>query len=256
MVPTMGALHQGHLALMREGLILADHVIATLFVNPKQFGANEDFTTYPRQENNDISLLKATGVSLLYAPHLDEIYPPNFATTVHVSGMSEILCGSHRLGHFDGVATIVSKLLLQVQPDMAIFGEKDYQQLQIIRRVVKDLNIDVNVIGHPIIRDDDGLALSSRNAYLSDSERQIAPELYKILCQLKEKIKNGDDFTHYQRWGIEAILQSGFRQVDYLSLCDSEDLSFQNRVTKSCRLLVAAHLGHTRLLDNLEILPD
>ena len=253
-VPTMGALHRGHLSLVETALTQADRVIASVFVNPSQFGPNEDFSAYPRQETADAGLLGGAGAHLLFAPTVPEMYPPGFATTVTVTGISSGLCGDIRPGHFAGVATVVTKLLLQALPDVAVFGEKDYQQLQVIRRLVRDLDIPVEVIGAPTVREPDGLALSSRNAYLSPEQRAIAPAIYRVLTGLAERLRgSGAAAAPLLAAGAEDLLRAGFASVDYLELRDAEDLAPLAQADRPARLLVAARLGKARLIDNLGV---
>lgn len=255
LVPTMGALHEGHLSLVRTAKTHADRVVASIFVNPKQFGANEDLSRYPRQEARDAELLESAGCNLLFAPAVDEIYPNGFATTVSVAGVSSGLCGAHRPGHFDGVATVVAKLLNMARPDVAIFGEKDYQQLQVIKRLNEDLNIGVEIIGAPIVREADGLAMSSRNAYLNDEERRIAGALPQILISVRNRLQSGEAVAVVLDDGRRALLDAGFNEVDYLELRDAGSLTVLNRLNQDARLFVAARVGSTRLIDNLPVRP-
>lgn len=254
-VPTMGALHEGHLTLVSTGLELADRVVASVFVNPTQFGPNEDFSRYPRQEAADADKLAGAGCHLLYAPTVDEMYPQGFATSIHVAGLSEGLCGDVRPGHFDGVATVVTKLLLQCQPHIALFGEKDWQQLTLIRRLVTDLDVAVEVVGVPTVREADGLAKSSRNAYLSPAERAIAPALYKVLNAIADGLKKGGDAAELCQDGIEKLLGAGFKSVDYLEVRAAHSLHKLGRLDQSARILVAARLDGARLIDNLGVEP-
>jgi len=255
LVPTMGALHEGHAALVRQGKAAADCVVVSIFVNPTQFGPGEDFAAYPRQEAADLARLQAAGAHLVYAPTVNEIYPPGFATTVHVGGLTEPLCGAVRPGHFDGVATVVTKLLLQVMPDIALFGEKDYQQLQVIRRSARDLDIGVGILGVATVREADGLALSSRNAYLTASERAIAPLLYRVLCQSRDRLRSGGDTAAILSEGRATLLSAGFSRIDYLDLRDADTLAPLVGLDRPGRLLAAATLGRARLIDNIAALP-
>lgn len=255
LVPTMGALHTGHLSLVSLAQTRADIVIVTIFVNPKQFSAGEDLDKYPRTLEADCEKLKSVNADLIFAPSAAEMYPPGFATNIHVAGVSEGLCGAARPGHFDGVATVVTKLLLQALPDLAVFGEKDYQQLAVIRRLVADLNIPVEIIGAPIMRDDHGLALSSRNAYLSVAELAIARQLNGHLFSLARDLS-----THPGQAGnlLEAyknkILSAGFDSLDYLELRDAYTLQpVEGPEGRAARLFVAGHVGLTRLIDNIPI---
>ncbi len=257
LVPTMGALHEGHLSLMRLAAQHCDRVCASIFVNPTQFGPNEDFEAYPRDLDRDHALLEKEGVDLLYAPEAGDIYGEGFSTSVRVSGVSEGLCGGNRPGHFDGVALVVTKLLLRVLPDLAVFGEKDYQQLQVIRRLVRDLDIPVEILGGPTVREADGLALSSRNAYLDTAERAVAPALYRILSRYAEKLSAGAgaDLDEARK----ELLDAGFDRVEYLEWRSSEGLHppAPGREPGQIpgRLLAAAHLGRTRLIDNVPVIP-
>jgi len=253
LVPTMGALHDAHMALMREARTRADRVVATIFVNPTQFAADEDLDTYPRREAADIAKLQEDGIDLLFAPDADEIYPPGFATTVTVAGVSEGLCGDYRPGHFSGVATVVTKLLLQALPDVALFGEKDYQQLQVIRGLARDLDIPVSIVGVPTVREADGLAMSSRNLHMSSHERTIAPQMYQTLTTVAERIHNGDDVGTACAAGREALTAAGFAPVEYLELRDAQSLA-PGDITDPCRILAAAWLGDTRLIDNIPLI--
>jgi len=255
LVPTMGALHNGHLELVRSVLKTADRVIASVFVNPIQFGPNEDLDAYPRMEAQDREKLASVGAHLLYAPTVSEMYPNGFASKVDVSGVSEGLCGGSRPGHFSGVATVVTKFLLQAAPDVAAFGEKDYQQLQVIKRLVQDLDIPVEIKGVPIVREEDGLALSSRNGYLSTEQRGIAPALYKVLQSTSTAIAQGTPVSDALAAGEQDLLNAGFDAVDYLELrCASSLVPMEAFDRPSC-ILVAARLGTTRLIDNLTFAP-
>ncbi len=252
-VPTMGNLHAGHIALIQHATERADFVVASIFVNPLQFGANEDLDSYPRTLAADQSKLLEAGCNLLFTPDAQEMYPQGMAqqTIVSVPGVSAGLCGGSRPGHFDGVATIVCKLFNMVQPDIALFGEKDFQQLAVIRKMVADLNIPVHIFGVPIVRDHDGLALSSRNGYLSAQQRAVAPALQQSLQALKAQIKNGrrDYATLFEQFKTD-LQAAGFR-LDYVELRDA--LSLQPAAMDSTQLvlLAAAYLGSTRLIDNL-----
>jgi pantoate--beta-alanine ligase len=252
LVPTMGALHAGHMALIEEAKRRADTVAATIFVNPTQFGPNEDFSRYPRQEAEDARMLEQAGCDLLWIPGVDDIYPEGFATTVHVSGVSERWEGEARPGHFDGVATVVAKLLLSVRPDSAIFGEKDFQQLAVIRRMVTDLSLGVEIVGAPTVREPDGLALSSRNAYLSADERQHAVALSKALNAAREAILGGAAVGTALRQGKQALVDAGFLKIDYFALVDAT-LEPLDHHTGEMRLIAAATIGKTRLIDNIAV---
>jgi pantoate--beta-alanine ligase len=254
LVPTMGGLHDGHLRLARRAGIDCDHVIATLFVNPKQFSASEDLTNYPRDEAADRDMLAPLGVELLFAPALEEIYPPGFATTVSVGDLTQTLCGPHRPRHFIGVATVVTKLLLQALPDSAYFGEKDFQQLQVIRRLVRDLNIPVEIVGIPTVRDDDGLALSSRNRYLSAEERTAAAAMPRTLEAILRRLKAApESVATVLAWGRTELMRAGFSKIDYLDVCDADTLQPVANAAANARVFAAAWMGRTRLIDNLAI---
>ncbi len=254
LVPTMGALHEGHLSLVGKGLSLADRVIVTLFVNPKQFGPTEDLARYPRQEETDAAMLASAGAHLLYAPDVGVMYPAGFVTTVHVDDVSQGLCGAVRPVFFDGVATVVTKLFLQALPDYAIFGEKDYQQLQVIRTMTRDLDIPLEVVGAPTIREADGLAMSSRNAYLTPAERQAAPVLYQTLNTIAAAINRGEEIASQIKKGSDALIQAGFSSVDYLEVRDAETLKpVETATVRPMRLFVAAWLGKARLIDNIAV---
>jgi pantoate--beta-alanine ligase len=253
LVPTMGALHRGHLALVEAARGHCERVVASLFVNPKQFGPREDFTAYPRDEAADLAKFREAGVDLVFAPTVEEMYPAGFVTAVRVAGIGDELEGAHRPGHFDGVATVVSKLLLQCLPDIAYFGEKDYQQLLVVRRMARDLDIPVKIEGIATVREPDGLALSSRNVYLSPEERRIAPLLYRVLNETATALveKPGNVAAALQN-ALAELRQAGFAP-DYLELRDAADLSPLSRLDRPARLLAAAHLGRTRLIDNIPV---
>ena len=253
LVPTMGALHAGHLALVAEGRRAANRVVATIFVNPKQFAAHEDLDLYPRREAADIGALEAAGCDLLFTPSVDEVYPTGFATTVSVSGLTADLDGAARPGHFDGVATIVTKLLIQAGADIAIFGEKDYQQFMMIRRMVRDLNIPTEIVGVPTIREADGLALSSRNAYLSADERHRAVAFPRALQGARADIEAGGDVRAALATAVASLTAAGFGPIDYVELRDAETLAPLTRLDRPARLLGAARLGGTRLIDNISV---
>jgi pantoate--beta-alanine ligase len=255
LVPTMGALHEGHLSLVRLGRARADRVVASLFVNPTQFAPHEDFQAYPRDEARDAALLKAAGCDLLYAPATEDIYPPGFATSVVVAGLTGCMEGAVRPSHFTGVATVVAKLLSQTAPDVAIFGEKDYQQLQVVRRLAADLDLPVEIVGAPIVRDADGLALSSRNAYLTPAQRAIAPALQRALLAAAAALGRGARADETEAAGVSALLAAGFEVVDYFEAraADSLERLGPGPVGAPARLLATARLGTTRLLDNVAI---
>ncbi|MGB6969427.1 MAG: pantoate--beta-alanine ligase [Methyloceanibacter sp.] len=255
LVPTMGALHEGHLSLIAVARSNADRVVASIFVNPTQFGPREDFTRYPRDEAGDMAKLAAVGIDLAYIPDQAEMYPPGFTTRVIVQSLTEDLCGSARPNHFEGVATVVGKLLLQCAPDMAVFGEKDFQQLLVIKRLVRDLDIPVRIVSGPIMREADGLALSSRNAYLSPTERKSAPLLYETLSTAAAALAEGQgcDATAVEaRFKLEG---KGFR-VDYVAIRDPETLApLSGPIRAPARVLGAVYLGKTRLIDSVPTAP-
>lgn len=257
LVPTMGALHEGHLSLVQLAREHADHVVASLFVNPAQFSPTEDFTAYPRRETRDAELLRGAGCKLLYAPPTDEIYPAGFATTVTVEALSEGMEGAIRPHHFAGVATVVAKLLIQATPDVAVFGEKDYQQLQVIRRLAMDLDLPIEIIGAPIVRAPDGLALSSRNAYLTRDQRRVAPALHQALTAAAQAIAAGEPAGAVEARSAASLLAAGFDAVDYFEVRDAATLARLDRgpARVEGRLLAAARLGSTRLLDNMSVVP-
>jgi pantoate--beta-alanine ligase len=254
LVPTMGALHAGHLALVSRARELCDRVVASLFVNPTQFGPKEDFSRYPREERADAAKLTAARCDLLFAPGIEEMYPTGFSTSVAAGAIGERLCGRFRPGHFSGVATVVVKLLLQSQADVACFGEKDYQQLQVIRRVVHDLDIPVRIEGVATVRESDGLALSSRNAYLTQDERAVAPALQRTLHDVARRIERGEaSIPAALAAGLAELERAGFAPIDYLEACDAETLAPLECADRPGRLLAAAWLGRTRLIDNVPL---
>jgi pantoate--beta-alanine ligase len=256
LVPTMGALHAGHMALVAAARHGCTRTVASIFVNPKQFAPSEDLASYPRPEAADLDLLHRAEVDLAYLPSEDQVYPPQFSTLVRVGGLSEGLCGAHRTGHFDGVATVVAKFLIQSLPDVAYFGEKDYQQLLIVRRLVRDLDLPVRIEGVATVREPDGLALSSRNGYLSPAERHIAPRLAQVLRAVAAAIeREPSSVARETERGRTELARAGF-SVEYLELRDAEDLApVTNLANRSCRVLAAAYLGRTRLIDNFPINP-
>jgi len=254
-VPTMGNLHAGHATLVTRAAEQADFVVASIFVNPLQFGAGEDLDKYPRTLAADQEKLLVAGCNLLFAPTVDEMYPGGMTvqTRVSVPQLSEGLCGASRPGHFEGVATVVSKLFNMVQPDLAVFGQKDYQQLAVIRAMVRDLNMPIQIIGEPTVRAEDGLALSSRNGYLSEEQRAIAPVLYRSLCQIATAIQAGDrDFAKLRAEQIQHIEAAGLR-MDYLEVRQGQHLRPATVEDHDVVILVAAYLGATRLIDNLHL---
>jgi pantoate--beta-alanine ligase len=254
LVPTMGALHAGHLALVTRAHELCDRVVASLFVNPTQFAPNEDFARYPRDENGDAAKLVGARCDLLYAPPLEEIYPLGFSTSISVGALAEGQCGRFRPGHFSGVATVVTKLLQQAQADVACFGEKDWQQLQVIRRVVRDLDIAVRIEGVATVREADGLALSSRNAYLSPEERAAAPALQRTLRDAAQRIERGEaTIAAALEAAASELGRAGFTKIDYVDAVDAETLAPLTRADRRGRILAAAWLGRTRLIDNVPL---
>lgn len=253
-VPTMGALHEGHITLVRTAKTRCDKVVVSIFVNPTQFGPNEDFDAYPRNEAADLAKLAAAQADLAYLPTVDIMYPPGTSTTVNVTGLTEGLCGAARPGHFQGVTTVVTKLLLQVLPDAAFFGEKDYQQLKTITRMARDLDIPAEIVGVPTVREADGLALSSRNVYLSPAQREHALAIPRTLQAVAQRLADGSAAAAHLAWGQAELLRGGFDSVDYLELCDAEDLTPLSRIgPRPARLIVAARIGKTRLLDNIGV---
>lgn len=252
-VPTMGALHKGHLSLVRAARGACDRVIVTLFVNPRQFNNPADLESYPRTEASDAAMLEPEGVDVLFAPDTAAVYPQGFATRVTVGGLQEVLCGAHRPGHFDGVATVVTKLLTMTDADTAFFGEKDWQQLQIIRRLVLDLNLPVSIAGCPTLREKDGLAMSSRNARLSPADRIVAPALHQSMAQAARAIARGADVDTTLGAARAALLQAGFSDVEYLELRHGVSLALLDGPQPGARLFAAAWLAGIRLIDNIAI---
>ena len=253
LVPTMGALHAGHIALVETGKRHADKVAASIFVNPAQFAAGEDLDRYPRQEEADAAMLEAADCDLLWLPAVADIYPAGFATTVNVAGVSDRWEGAARPGHFDGVATVVAKLLLAAAPDVALFGEKDFQQLAVIRQMVTDLAIPVEIVGVPTVRDSDRLALSSRNAYLSVVERRRAVALPRALQAAAGAIRGGAKIEQSLEDAKETLRDAGFVKIDYLALVDATTLEPLDHPGGDMRLIAAATIGATRLIDNLAV---
>ncbi len=259
LVPTMGALHHGHLSLVDSIAKECDKIIVSIFVNPTQFGENEDFGSYPRDEAHDLEKLARYSVDLVFAPTAAEMYPKGVFTSltkVHVAGLADILEGANRPGHFDGMATVVTKLLLQAQPDVAIFGEKDYQQLAVIRRLVADLNIPTKILGGELIREADGLAASSRNAYLNPMERKVAGQFNVILNRLVEAAQSGHcDLRQLERTASQQLLDAGFNAVDYVSIVDKRTLRPLDHIDQDAQVLAAVRIRDVRLLDNMAISP-
>lgn len=256
LAPTMGALHAGHMALVAEAKRRARLVVASIFVNPTQFGPNEDLAAYPRREATDAKMLDEAGCDLLWAPDVTEMYPAGFATAISVGGgLTEGLDGAARPGHFTGVATVVAKLFNQVAPDIALFGEKDFQQLAVIRRMVADLDLPIEIVGVPTERDDDGLALSSRNAYLDPAQRAAARALPRALGEAAAAIGRGEPAAVALAMAHRRLSEAGFGPIDYILLCDALTLAPVERVSGEARLLAAARLGGVRLIDNLRLAP-
>ena len=253
LVPTMGALHDGHFSLVEQAVQSNDRTITSLFVNPKQFGSTEDLDVYPRDEATDVAALAARGVDLLFAPNVEEMYPDSAVTAITVPGIGDVLEGAFRPGFFTGVATVVAKLLIQSLPDRAYFGEKDSQQLCVIKRLTKDLDLPIDIAGCPIVREPDGLALSSRNAYLNAGERQAAPALHQTLVSTGDALAKGAAVAASVSAATAELLKAGFTKVDYIAVCDPASLEELEKVSGQARLLAAAWLGKTRLIDNIAI---
>ena len=253
LVPTMGALHDGHFSLVEQAVQSNDRTITSLFVNPKQFGSTEDLDVYPRDEATDVAALAARGVDLLFAPNVEEMYPDSAVTAITVPGIGDVLEGAFRPEFFTGVATVVAKLLIQSLPDRAYFGEKDYQQLCVIKRLTKDLDLPIDIAGCPIVREPDGLALSSRNAYLNAGERQAAPALHQTLVSSGDALAKGAAVAASVSAATAELLKAGFTKVDYIAVCDPASLEELEKVSGQARLLAAAWLGKTRLIDNIAI---
>jgi pantoate--beta-alanine ligase len=253
LVPTMGALHEGHLSLVRRSRADNRRTIVSIFVNPTQFGPNEDFARYPRDLAGDAAKLATVGADAIFAPDVTEMYPPGASTTVTVSGLTDGLCGPFRPGHFAGVATIVTKLLLQALPDVAYFGEKDYQQLQVIKRFVRDLDVPVRIEDVATYRETDGLAMSSRNAYLSAQERKAAPALHRVLSGIAADLAEGAPAAPSIEAAKADLLRAGFAKIDYVEVVDADTLQPVERATGPTRVAAAAWLGVTRLIDNVPV---
>ncbi|MEM1352610.1 MAG: pantoate--beta-alanine ligase [Pseudomonadota bacterium] len=252
-VPTMGALHDGHLSLVAAAKAVCDRVIVTIFVNPKQFNQASDLDNYPRTEEEDARKLARFDVDAVYVPGVDQIYPEGFSTNISVAGMTNALCGAHRPGHFDGVATVVTKLFIQTSADKAFFGEKDYQQLMVVTRLAKDLDLGVEVVGCPTIREEDGLAMSSRNLLLSDRARIHAPRLYELMEETVSALERGASFADVQRDATAKLGSAGFTKVDYFELRSQSGLVWLDRPSEPCRLFAAAWLAGVRLIDNIYV---
>ncbi|MBS0221299.1 MAG: pantoate--beta-alanine ligase [Proteobacteria bacterium] len=254
LVPTMGALHEGHVSLVQGALDRGDVPVASIFVNPTQFGPNEDFGAYPRDEAGDFAKLEAAGCRIAYAPVVEEMYPGPQLTTITVAGLTDHLCGPFRPGHFQGVATVVCKLLMMAMPDRGYFGEKDYQQLQVLKRMARDLNMPIEIVGMPTVREPDGLAMSSRNRYLAPSERKTALALYRGLNAVADAVRDGRaSCSPVAERAAQALLEAGFDTVEYLTVVDAESLAPLDRVRGPARVAAAARLGRTRLIDNIAV---
>lgn len=250
-VPTMGSLHGGHLSLVRDAKGRGDRVVVSIFVNPMQFGPSEDFAKYPRDLPRDRALLDSLGIDVLFHPTVAEIYPDGYQTHIEVENLSLPLCGAARPGHFRGVATVVAKLFNIVRPHVAIFGEKDFQQLQVVRRLVRDLSMDIEIVGHPIVREADGLAMSSRNAYLTAGERRAAVCLSRALCKAEKLVRRGENSAAaLLRVVVAELGQEPLAQLEYAKLCDADTLQEIDRVQGSAILALAVRFGRTRLIDN------
>jgi pantoate--beta-alanine ligase len=254
MIPTMGALHEGHTSLVQGALDRGDVPVASIFVNPTQFGPNEDLAAYPRDEAGDFAKLEAAGCRIAYAPGVEEMYPGPQLTTVTVAGLTDGLCGPFRPGHFQGVATVVCKLLMMAMPDRGYFGEKDYQQLQVLKRMARDLAMPIEIVGMPTIREPDGLAMSSRNRYLSPQERKIAIAMYRELTALAAKVRDGrTPCAKAVAESTQALCAAGFDKVEYFDVVDAESLAQIECVAGPARIAAAARLGRTRLIDNVAV---
>ncbi|WP_415922663.1 pantoate--beta-alanine ligase [Tateyamaria sp. SN6-1] len=252
-VPTMGALHDGHLSLVARAKDMSDRVIVTIFVNPKQFNNPEDLENYPRTEHEDARKLERFVVDAIYVPDGAQMYPDGFATTVSVDGLTNVLCGAHRAGHFDGVATVVTKLFTQTSADLAFFGEKDFQQLQVVRRMARDLDLGVEVVGCPTIREMDGLAMSSRNLLLSDQARSRASALNAVMEDMAEALTKGAAIDDLLPEAKARLAAAGFGDIDYLEMRTNETLTLIDRATEPARLFAAAYMAGVRLIDNIDV---
>lgn len=250
-VPTMGSLHEAHLCLVRDAKTRGERVVVSIFVNPMQFGPSEDFARYPRDLQRDRAMLEGLGVDVLFHPTVAEIYPDGYQTHIDVENLSLPLCGTIRPAHFRGVATVVAKLFIIVRPHIAIFGEKDFQQLQVVRRLVCDLSMDIEIVGHPIVREADGLAMSSRNAYLTAEERRAAVCLSRVLCTAQKRLRRGETSAAAILQGVLAELgREPLAQVEYAKLCDAESLHDIDRIQGTAVLALAVRFGRARLIDN------
>jgi len=250
-VPTMGYLHEGHMSLVKASKNMCDITVVSIFVNPKQFGPKEDYSKYPRNLERDLKLLEEAKIDMVFIPDVDTIYPEGFSTTINIGPLADILEGTFRPGHFDGVCTVVTKLFNIVKPDKAFFGEKDYQQLKIIQKLVKDLNLDIEIVPIPTKREEDGLAMSSRNAYLNQEERRRASSIYRFLLKAKEAFEKGIKDTDKIIEYAKAVLDVDV--IDYIKIVDKETLEEKTTPSKYDRILIAVRIGSTRLIDNVEI---
>ncbi|MDP6352296.1 MAG: pantoate--beta-alanine ligase [Alphaproteobacteria bacterium] len=255
LVPTMGFLHRAHMTLIEVARRHCQRVVVSIFVNPKQFGEGEDFALYPRDEADDLAQLRAAGVELAFMPSVGEMYPPGFAATVSISGLTDGLCGASRPGHFDGVSTVVTKLFLQCRPDIAVFGEKDYQQLQTVRRMTRDLDIPVEIVAVPTVREPDGLAISSRNVYLDADQRRRATTIYRVLGDIGARLTEGASVADETARGLAMLREGTAGEVEYLELRDAASLEPIARLVDPARLLTAVQMGATRLIDNRPVDP-
>jgi pantothenate synthetase (EC 6.3.2.1) len=250
-VPTMGYLHEGHMSLVKASKNMCDITVVSIFVNPKQFGPKEDYSKYPRNLERDLKLLEEAKIDMVFIPDVDTIYPEGFSTTINIGPLADILEGTFRPGHLDGVCTVVTKLFNIVKPDKAFFGEKDYQQLKIIQKLVKDLNLDIEIVPIPTKREEDGLAMSSRNAYLNQEERRRASSIYRFLLKAKEAFEKGIKDTDKIIEYAKAVLDVDV--IDYIKIVDKETLEEKTTPSKYDRILIAVRIGSTRLIDNVEI---
>lgn len=255
-VPTMGALHDGHLSLVARAKEMSDRVIVTIFVNPKQFNNAEDLANYPRTEHEDARKLERFAVDAIYVPDGAQMYPDGFCTNISVAGLTDVLCGAHRAGHFDGVATVVTKLFTQTSADLAFFGEKDFQQLQVVRRLARDLDLGVEVVGCPTIREIDGLAMSSRNLLLSDQARSRAARLHEVMEDMAEALAGGARVSDLRRDADARLTAAGFSEIDYLEMRTNDTLTLIDRVEAPARLFAAAYMAGVRLIDNIDVAPS